>query len=196
MSGYILPSVIAYLIGNFSTSFLIGKCFANIDIREHGSGNAGTTNMLRTLGKKAALYTFLGDGLKGVLAVLIGLKLGGTNVAMVCGIFVVIGHIWPVALKFKGGKGVATAFASMIVVFPLQSLFCMALGILIIYKTRFVSLGSMLGVTIFPFLIFNKGIVPFSVSLILMALILFTHRQNIKRLLNGEENKLGVKKEI
>lgn len=193
MYGYIIPSIIAYIIGNFSTSYLIGKYTANIDIRQHGSGNAGTTNMLRILGKKAAMYTFIGDGVKGIIAVLIGLKLGGINVALVSGVFVVIGHIWPIVLKFKGGKGVATAFASMLVLFPLQCFVCAVLVVLAIYKTRYVSFGSILGVCIFPLFMISKGSIALSVALSLMALILFTHKQNVKRLINGTESKIGKK---
>lgn len=196
MNEYVLSSIIAYFIGNFSTSYLIGKYTANIDIRNHGSGNAGTTNILRTLGKKAALYTFLGDALKGSLAVFVGFKLGGMNAALLSALFVVLGHDWPVLLKFRGGKGVATTLGSMIAVYPFQAIICILLAILAIYKTRYVSLGSIVGILAFPFFMFFKGTNQFILSLSLLFLIVFTHRENIKRLINGTERKIGQKAEI
>ncbi len=196
MNEYLLPSIIGYLLGNFSTSYIVGKSSANIDIRNHGSGNAGTTNVLRILGKKAALFTFLGDGLKGALAVYIGLRLGGKNAALISALLVVLGHDWPVLLKFRGGKGVATTLGSMMALYPLQAFCCIVVGVLTIYKSRYVSLGSILGIVAFPFFMFFKGINEFIVSLILMGLIIFTHRENIKRLAKGTERKIGQKVEI
>ncbi|SHH11874.1 glycerol-3-phosphate 1-O-acyltransferase PlsY [Tepidibacter thalassicus] len=196
MNNYLLSALISYFLGNFSTSYVIGKTMAKIDIRQYGSGNAGTTNVLRTLGKKAALLTFLGDGLKGALAVLIGFKIGGNNAALISALFVVLGHNWPIVLKFKGGKGVATTLGSMVAIYPLQAIFSILLGIIIIYKSRYVSLGSILGICSFPFFMFFKGKNEFILSLALMFLILFTHRANIKRLINKTERKIGQKVEI
>ncbi|SHJ57120.1 glycerol-3-phosphate 1-O-acyltransferase PlsY [Tepidibacter formicigenes] len=196
MNNYFLSALISYFLGNFSTSYIIGKTMAKIDIRDHGSGNAGTTNVLRTLGKKAALWTFLGDGLKGAVAVFVGLKLGGKNAALISALFVVLGHDWPVLLKFRGGKGVATTLGSMLAIYPLQAIFCMLIGIITIYKSRYVSLGSILGICAFPFFMFFKGKNEFILSLALMFLILFTHRTNIKRLINKKERKIGQKVEI
>lgn len=196
MNEYVLSSIISYFIGNFSTSYLIGKYTADIDIRKHGSGNAGTTNVLRTLGKKAALYTFLGDALKGALAVLIGFKLGGLNAGLISALFVVIGHNWPALLKFKGGKGVATTLGAMLAIYPPQAIICILIAVFAIYKTRYVSVGSILGIFIFPFFMYFKGVNQLILSLALLFLIVFTHRENVKRLMNGTERKLGQKAEI
>ncbi|CAH2212769.1 glycerol-3-phosphate 1-O-acyltransferase PlsY [Tepidibacter aestuarii] len=196
MNNYFIAALISYFLGNISISYILGKTMAKIDIRNHGSGNAGTTNVLRTLGKKAALITFLGDALKGSLAVYIGLKMGGREVALISAIFVVLGHDWPVLLKFRGGKGVATTIGTIMVINPLQAIICVLAGIIIIYITRYVSLGSMLGICTLPFFMFFVGRNEFTVSIILMILILFTHRENIKRVIKGEERKIGQKIQI
>ncbi|MCT4508517.1 MAG: glycerol-3-phosphate 1-O-acyltransferase PlsY [Tepidibacter sp.] len=196
MNTYFIAALISYFLGNISTSYILGKTIAKIDIRNHGSGNAGTTNVLRTLGKKAALITFLGDALKGFLASYIGFKMGGKDTALICAIFVVLGHDWPVVLKFRGGKGVATTIGAIMFLNPLQAIICVLVGITIIYITRYVSLGSMLGICTLPFLMFFIDKNEFIVSIILMILILFTHRENIKRLIKGKERKIGQKVQI
>ncbi len=196
MNDYFIAALISYFLGNISTSYILGKTSAKIDIRNHGSGNAGTTNVLRILGKKAALITFLGDALKGSLAVYIGLKIGGRDIALISAVFVVLGHDWPVVLKFRGGKGVATTIGAIMVINPLQAIISLLLGIIIIYTTRYVSLGSMLGVCTLPLLTFFVGKNEFIVSIILTILILFTHRENIKRLIKGKERKIGQKIQI
>ncbi|WP_334292130.1 glycerol-3-phosphate 1-O-acyltransferase PlsY [Alkalithermobacter thermoalcaliphilus] len=188
-----LSAFISYFIGNFSTSYIIGKSTKNIDIREHGSGNAGATNVLRTLGKKAALYTFLGDSLKGVLAVLIGRFLAGEKGALISAIFVVVGHNWPLLLKFKGGKGVATTIGAMMAIDPFIGIFSLALGIILIIKTKYVSLGSILGIVSLPIFMVYRGGNRLIVSIILAVMIVFTHRENIKKLINGTERKIGQK---
>ena len=126
MIKYVLVSVIAYLLGNFSTSYLISRAAGKIDIRKYGSGNAGSTNVLRVLGVKAAAVAFLGDLLKGTAAVLIGKQLGGSYGEIVAGISVVLGHNWPVFLKFKGGKGIATTIGLMIPIDPIMVLLIVA----------------------------------------------------------------------
>jgi len=196
MNDYFIAALISYFLGNISTSYILGKTIAKIDIRNHGSGNAGTTNVLRTLGKKAALITFLGDALKGSLAVYIGLKIGGRNIALISGLFVVLGHDWPVVLKFRGGKGVATTIGAIMLINPLQAIISVLVGIIIICITKYVSLGSMLGICTLPFLMFFVGKNEFILSIILTILILFTHRENIKRLIKGKEKKIGQKVQI
>ncbi|OPJ56876.1 glycerol-3-phosphate 1-O-acyltransferase PlsY [Alkalithermobacter paradoxus] len=196
MSAEVLSALIAYFIGNFSTSYIIGKLNGNIDIRKYGSGNAGATNVLRTLGKKAALYTFLGDAFKGVLAVIIGSRLGGEKAALVAAICVVLGHNWPVFLKFKGGKGVATTIGSILAIDPIVGVFSLAVGIISIIKTKYVSLGSVLGIVSLPIFMLYRGGNRLLVSCILALIIVFTHRENIKRLMNGTERKIGQKTEI
>lgn len=193
---YVLVSVIAYLLGNFSTSYLISRAAGKIDIRKYGSGNAGSTNVLRVLGVKAAAVAFLGDLLKGTAAVLIGKQLGGSYGEIVAGIFVVLGHNWPVFLKFKGGKGIATTIGLMIPIDPIMVLLIVAAGVTLIVITRYVSLGSVMGVLIYPIAMIatRKPLEYIIFSIILSAMAVFKHRSNLERLLKGTESKLGQKK--
>ena len=117
---YVLVSIIAYLLGNIATSYIVSKVFGKIDIRDYGSGNAGSTNVFRVLGAKAAVIAFLGDVLKGTAAVLIGRYIGGSYGEILAGIFVIIGHNWPVFLGGKGGKGIATTIGLMLPIDPLM----------------------------------------------------------------------------
>ncbi|MGM9535894.1 MAG: glycerol-3-phosphate 1-O-acyltransferase PlsY [Intestinibacter sp.] len=198
---YLIIIVVAYLLGNISTSYIIGKKLAGVDIRTQGSGNAGSTNVLRTMGKKAGAMTFGGDVLKGLVAVGFARILAHyTNTdeltcAYVAVVFVVMGHNWPAFLGFKGGKGVATSLGAMLGVNPVLALSCLAVFIVIVAATKYVSLGSVLGICISPILMFfvhnPKGIV---VTLFLSMSVVYTHRANIKRLLNGTERKIGQKK--
>ncbi len=190
----ILIAIIAYAFGNLSFAVVIGKIFYKKDVRNYGSGNAGTTNMIRAFGKKAGIITFVGDALKGFLAALIGMLVGGEMGGYVAGAFVIVGHNWPLALKFKGGKGVATTIGVMLFVLPVITVICFVIGLSIAMFTRTVSLGSLIGVGISPLviLIFYK---PFDFSLFIFSLFytslcLFKHRENIKRLIKGEEKKL------
>ncbi len=193
MGENILAVFLSYFIGNFSTSFFVGKLFAKIDIREYGSGNAGSTNVLRTLGKKAAIATLLGDLLKGVLAVYIGNRFGGQNLALLCGVAVVIGHNWPVILGFKGGKGIATTIGVALSIKFLMALICISVGIIILWKYKYVSLAAIVAISIFPFTIYVYGLNYFLFGLILAILAIYKHRENIKRLLAGNERKIGQK---
>ncbi len=189
----LLLILVAYLIGNFSTSYLIAKLFAEIDIREHGSGNPGSTNILRTLGAKAAAFTFAGDLLKGAVATYLGNRFGGTTVALLCGIAVVAGHNWPVFLEFKGGKGIATTIGVIISIKPLIALLCVSIGIAVLFKFKYVSLASIVGIIVLPFTIIIYGFNYFLFGLILALLAIYRHRENIKRLLAGNERKIGEK---
>ncbi len=187
--------LIGYLLGNISPSYFIGKRIKNLDIREHGSGNAGTTNTLRILGAKSALVVFAVDFLKGLIATQIGYRLGGLDFALVAGIAVVFGHVFPVFLKFKGGKGVATSIGVLIGVFPIYGIIALLIGVALIMKTRLVSLGSIAGMATVPFILYSarqntKSIVT---GAILAGFIMFTHRENIKRLINKTERRLGDK---
>lgn len=193
MGENLLIILLSYFIGNFSTSFFIGKLFAKIDIREFGSGNAGSTNVLRTLGKKAAVITLLGDVLKGIIAVYLGNKFGGENLVLLCGIAVVVGHNWPVILGLKGGKGIATTIGVALSVKFLMALICVFIGIIILWKYKYVSLAAILAISIFPFSIYIYGLNYFLFGLILAILAIYKHRENIKRLLAGNERKIGEK---
>lgn len=193
---YLLVSVIAYLLGNFATAYVVAKAAGKIDIRKFGSGNAGSTNVLRVLGVKAAILVFAGDVLKGVAAVLIGRYLAGSNGALLAGILVVIGHNWPIVLGGKGGKGIATTIGVMLAIDPLIVLFIVIIGVIIIAVTRYVSLASVTGVIIFPIsmIVTKKPLEYIIFSLILSGMALFKHRSNIGRLISGTESKIGLKK--
>ena len=187
--------LISYLLGNISPSYFIGKKFKNLDIREHGSGNAGTTNTLRVLGAKYALIVFVIDFLKGLIATQIGYKAGGLEFALIAAVAVVFGHVFPVLLKFKGGKGVATSVGALLGLFPIYGLIALLLAIALIMKTRYVSLGSIVGMSTLPFILYSARQPRESIitSIILAGFIIFTHRENIKRLINKTERKLGEK---
>ena len=207
MFAYIIVAIIAYCLGSISFSVLISKKMAGFDVREKGSKNAGSTNVLRTVGKKAAIITLLCDILKGVIAVLIAYLIGnmvdGVDRALLvqlAGIFAVVGHTFPVFFNFKGGKGVATALGVLLIVNWQLGLICLVFAILIMALTKIVSLGSMGAAILFPVLtifIPTNYIVPGSYivfGIILAVFIVYNHRANIKRLASGTENKLGKKK--
>ena len=192
----IIPVVIAYLLGNISPSIILGKIHG-IDIKKEGSGNAGTTNALRVLGKKAAFITLVIDIGKGVLAVIIGRLVGGAAVGYICALAVFCGHIWPCFYSFKGGKGVATAIGVLLMLNWKIGLICLGLGIIIIALTKMVSLGSMCGAILFPILsiFMQKGITWLQIVLCFAIglFVIYNHRTNIKRIKDGKENKLSFK---
>lgn len=190
----IITVIVAYVVGNLSPSYVLGKLAKDIDIRDHGSGNAGTTNVLRVMGKKFAALTFLVDALKGVFAVIVIRYFFGENYSMVAGIFVVIGHNWPVLLKFKGGKGVATSIGLILVINPLYGSFAIIIGIATLLKSKIVSLASMAGMVSFAILvlIFNRDQAIF--ALVLATMTLYRHKDNIQRLMRGEEKTISEKK--
>ena len=201
MFTYIMVFITTYLLGSVSFSVLISKKMAGFDVREKGSGNAGSTNVLRTVGKKAAVLTLICDCLKGVIAVLIGVIAGkiasntdGALLIQLAGIAVVLGHTFPIFFGFKGGKGVATSLGVLLMVNWQIGLICLVFAL-----TRFVSLGSVGAAVLFPILtifIHVNYIVPgsyFIFALILAAFVIFNHRANVKRLLEGSENKLNFK---
>lgn len=194
MGNYILAAVLGYLIGNIASSYFAGKLLKNIDIREHGSGNAGATNTFRVLGFKAGVIVFICDVIKGILAALIGGWLTGSEIgAIVAGGAAVVGHNWPVFLGFKGGKGIATTFGLLIAVFPIISIILFILCVSIIWITRYVSLASISAAILFPILLaaFRKPIEILLLGIILSLLALYRHRTNIIRLLNGKESKFA-----
>ena len=198
----IICLVIGYLFGNiFQTGYWYGK-FNHIDIREYGSGNAGTTNVMRTLGKKAGIITYLLDTFKAVFAALAVHFLFGRNsdiemlLFLYSGFGVVLGHNFPVYLKFKGGKGIATT-GGVIFAFHWQlGLVCAAVFLIITAISKYVSLGSICMVLIIPFILYFNN--PHDWKLVIVgciftAMAIWRHRANIGRLMNGTENKLGQK---
>ncbi len=200
----ILCLVIGYIFGCFSTAYVIGK-LNKVDIRKYGSGNAGTTNALRTLGAKAGAVTLLGDVLKAVIPILLIRFLIFPDVEYVrlltvyAGLGVVLGHNYPVWLGFKGGKGIAATGGVMLAFDPWIVPVGLPLFILVVAITRYVSLGSMLVAVLFPIWIgirFPGNLHMLMVSLVFTALAFIKHRTNIIRLLNGTENKIGQRVKI
>ena len=209
MIGYIIVGIVAYLIGSISFSIIISKKFAGFDVREKGSGNAGTTNVLRSVGKKAALLTLLGDILKGVIAILFAIIVGSIAkdldkalLVQIAGISVVIGHTFPIFFGFKGGKGVATALGVLLMTNWQIGLICTVFALVLIALTKMVSMGSVGAAILFPVLTLfintnytvQTGGSYLIYSIILAVIVAFNHRSNIKRILSGTENKLSFKK--
>ena len=186
-------AVASYFIGNISPAILIGRMYG-IDIKKEGSGNAGTTNVLRILGRKAAAATLVIDILKGVAAVMLGKYICGFDVGLICGVAVFCGHIWPVIFKFKGGKGVATALGVIITTAPVIGAGLLVFAVALIALSRRVSVGAVIAAFIFPFAVFFYDRNLMLWSIILAVIVLIKHRSNIKRLLKGEEPKLNFKK--
>ncbi len=202
-AGVVLTVLVSYVLGSFNFALILSKKMYGEDIRDHGSKNAGTTNMMRTYGKKAALFTILGDIGKGIAAVLVGsFLMGAANGAgHFAGLFCVIGHVFPVFYGFKGGKGVATAAAVILVADPLIFPVVLGIFILAVVLTRFVSLGSCLAAALFPFLTYYHlvGTIPgggiaFICAFIMAVLVICKHHTNLKRLANGTESKFSFKK--
>jgi acyl-phosphate glycerol 3-phosphate acyltransferase len=187
---FALVIIIAYFLGNISPSILIGRQ-KGIDIKSSGSGNAGTTNALRVLGKKAALATLAIDIGKGFLAVEIGYLLSTPTAAMFCAFAAFAGHIWPVCFGFKGGKGVAVAFGTVLGINWQLALICLGVVILTVLITRMVSMGSIVVAFFFPAACFFMEREFFPFALVMAAIMLYAHRTNIKRILRHEENKLN-----
>ena len=188
----ILVILISYLIGNISPAVILGK-LANKDIRKFGSGNAGTTNVFRILGAKAALITLIIDILKGVVALKAGFLILGNLGEQIAFVFVVLGHILPVFLKFKGGKGVATAFgAAWILNWPsaFLALLIVIAGVLV---TKKMSVGTLSAVILYPIFMLHYGPEYLPLGFVMAIIILIAHRGNIKRLFNGEENEISLK---
>lgn len=191
----LIALVISYLIGSISFSYLIAKKMANIDIRMYGSGNAGATNTLRLLGKGPAILVLILDALKGLAAMGIANLLtdGNPTVYIFAGIFAIIGHNWPVFFGFRGGKGIATTLGVALGISPLACLASVAITVLVIAITRYVSLGSLVLVTCFPIflLVFGSEPVYFWSSWMITLFAFIRHYSNIRNLLQGKERKLG-----
>ena len=202
----LIVAIIAYLIGSINFSVILSKKMAGFDVREKGSGNAGTTNMLRTVGKKAAAITLICDILKGVVSILVAMLIGkivnSSNTSLlvqIAGVAVILGHTFPIFFKFKGGKGVATSLGVLIMSNWQIGLICLVFALVLMVLTQMVSVGSIAAAILYPVLtlfIPQNYIVPGNYliySIILAVLIVFNHRENVKRLLNGTENKISFK---
>lgn len=203
---YLSTAIVAYLIGSIPTSIWVGKSKFGLDIRDHGSGNAGATNTFRVLGKKAGIFVMTVDVIKGSLATALPIffyhlvpQLSIEYLILwkiTCGVCAVLGHIFPIYEKFKGGKGVATLLGMVIAVNPAVAGVCVLIFLIVLLISKYVSLGSMIAAFSFPLLLLIPLLNPVGPHPILMTfgiliflMVVFTHKKNIKRLKNGEENK-------
>ena len=216
IAGVLLCMLIPYLLGSVNFGLIISKNKYHDDIREHGSGNAGTTNMLRTYGKRAAVLTLVGDMLKAAVAVAFGYFVADYNVIMtnnatgatvnfvnhygaaIAGLFVMMGHMFPIFYKFKGGKGVATSGMVILMISPISFVICFAIFVIIVVGTRFVSLASCMAMILYPIVLsaFSGDNNPVAkiMSVVMACLVVFMHRENLKRLSEGTESKLYFSK--
>ena len=212
--GILLCMVLPYLLGSLNFAIIISKIFYRDDIRKYGSGNAGTTNMLRTYGKLPAAATLLLDMSKGALSVLLGLLILGTGVyteegytsvfagTYIAGLFAILGHMFPCFYRFKGGKGVATTAVVVLCTNPFLFAILLLAFVIIVLGSKMISLGSVMCMLLYPVLLHRfslqddtitqpQGIL---ISFIIAALVIFMHRSNIKRIYQGKESKLSFKK--
>lgn len=201
----ILCAVIPYFLGSINPAIMFSKLFFHDDVREHGSGNAGTTNILRTYGKRMAILTLFCDFLKAWISVGIGSFLFYKNVGgAIAGLFVVIGHMFPIFYKFKGGKGVACASAVVMILEPITFLCLLLIYIIIVVGTKYVSLASCMCIGLYPIIVsafesvyvkafsHDLGLIP-ATAVIMAVLVIYMHRANLKRLFDGKESKISFK---
>jgi len=192
---YVIIAILGYLIGSIPNGLIIGKQFYHVDLRQFGSKNIGATNAFRTLGVKPALWVFLTDAAKGIIAVYGANIFVGTPIALlVAGIAAIAGHNWSIFLKFTGGRGVATGLGVIIVLVPKVTLIVFVVWSVIVYFTRYVSLASIIAATLVPIMMWFMGerheFLYFGVIIALFVVI--RHRPNIERLLKGQELKIKV----
>ena len=195
--------IAAYLLGSINFAIIISGKKYKQDIRDHGSKNAGMTNMMRTYGKKAAGLTLLGDALKAVAACLVGYVLIGSLGAYIAGLFCILGHIFPIFYRFKGGKGVVTTAVAILMCNPIVFAILFLLFVIIVLFTKYISLGSVVCVMLYPLLldsvsrIFTGHPTPYVVfAMITAVVVVVKHWGNIKRLAEGKESKFSFKKSV
>ncbi len=219
LGGIFLCIIIPYLLGSLNFGVMISQRHYRDDVRTHGSGNAGATNMLRTFGLKAAILTMAGDMLKAVIAVGLGYLIVGINAqvtdvngvsyrmvdqfgAAIAGLFVMLGHMFPIFFKFKGGKGVATSGMVILMLSPITAAVCLIVFLIVVIGTRYVSLGSVMGLSLFP-IVLNawshaydppRNSTACMISVVMAVLVVYMHRDNLKRLVNRTESKISFKK--
>lgn len=201
---YILVVLIGYFLGSLPTAVWVGKIRYNLDVREHGSKNAGATNTFRVLGKNAGIFVLSVDVLKGALAVLAPLFLFNLSwnndfliqLKIIGGVSAVLGHIFPLFAGFRGGKGVATSLGIILGIHPLAALTCVGIFLIVFILSNFVSLGAIIAAISFPlaaeFLFLNENDTLRIFSWILSAAVIVAHRKNIQRLIRGNENKMNL----
>jgi len=218
MLNLIVIVILAYLVGSIPTAIIITKLVKGIDIREHGSGNSGGSNVFRVIGWKYGLLTIILDALKGAIAVLLisRLYLGSfpfpnatpfddfTLVQIIAGLSAVIGHIWTIFAGFKGGKGIATALGFLITIITVDMLLALAVFVIVVSLSKYISLGSIMAAASIPLILFVRHdlfhatvqgygtILPFAIAI--AFLVMYTHRSNLARLVKGTENKINFSK--
>ncbi|MBR0358290.1 MAG: glycerol-3-phosphate 1-O-acyltransferase PlsY [Selenomonadaceae bacterium] len=193
MLDFVVAAAISYLLGSIPNGLILGKAIWGVDLRQHGSKNIGATNAWRTIGKAGGISIFALDFLKGAVSAYLGLHLGGSELAgVLCGILAIAGHSWSVFLAFKGGKGVATGLGVIAALMPMVTLIVFAVWFAIVYFTGYVSLGSIIGAALVPILTLFFGLhTEFLIlGLIAAVFIIYRHKSNIERLLNGTESKI------
>jgi len=196
--------ILAYLLGSIPTAVWYGKTFHKIDVREHGSGNAGATNTLRVLGNKAGFIVLFIDLLKGFVATALayfsGFELGSQtyfNFQMALGVTAVLGHVWPIFAGFKGGKGIATLLGMAIALNYQIAIVCIITFVTIVWLTKYISVGSMSAAilaAILSFFFYNNNVLANCFFCAIAVMVVYTHRANVKRLRAGNENKFAFKK--
>ena len=189
----ILGCLLSYLIGSIPTGLILGKLLWGVDLREHGSHNIGATNAWRTLGKGPGIIIFLLDFLKGVIGVALGMYFAGTPLMMVLGgIMAIVGHSWSILLKFKGGKGVATGLGVIVMLMPSTALMVFLIWFVIVLITKYVLLGSIVAAACVPLFawLFNQPCEYIAFSVLAAVFVIYRHKTNIGRLLNGTESKI------
>ena len=202
---FVLAGIFAYLLGSIPTAVWVGEAWYGVDVREHGSKNAGATNTFRVLGKRPGIIVLLIDILKGALAVSLPLlfpyfiakdvQLDLDSLQIVAAIFAVIGHIFPIFAGFRGGKGVATSLGIIIGIQPISAAICLGVFLLVFISFQFVSLGAIVASVCFPITVFilHPDASQMQVfSLVLGLAVIFAHKKNIKRLIKGEESKMNL----
>ena len=193
---YLVCFILGYLLGNVQFAVILSRFIYHDDVRLHGSGNAGSTNMLRVFGAKSGILTFIGDFLKGCAAVLIGRMLGGPVASYAMALGAVLGHDFPAFFKFKGGKGVASSIGIICMLNPVIGVIAIVIGVGLALYTKIISIGSMVGATTFMILtlIFGSGMWHRLLAVALWALLIMRHAENIDRLKHGQESKLPFNK--
>lgn len=207
--GAAIVIVCAYLLGSINFAIIISGKKYKEDIRSYGSKNAGMTNMMRTYGKTAAAMTLVGDAMKAIVACLLGYALLGQLGAYIAGLFCMLGHVFPAFYRFKGGKGVVTAFASVLMCDPFVFPIIAVIFVLIVLCTKYISLGSIMCMLLYPIILDRMTNIltrigfgvettsPYIIFPILMAVVVvIKHWENIKRLVKGQENKFSFKKSV
>ncbi len=218
MLNLIVVMILAYLVGSIPTSIILSKLVRGIDIREHGSGNAGGTNVFRVLGWKWGVLTIVLDAFKGAIAVVFIARLyldsfpftnitpfdDFTLVQIFCGVAAVVGHVWTVFAAFKGGKGIATSLGFLIMIITVDMLVAVGIFAIVVYLSKYISLGSIAAAISVPLILVIREnvfgvdipgyhtILPFAIFITL--LVIYTHRSNIERILNGSERRISFSK--